>query len=332
MSTIRPAVIATGSKVPEKIRTNDDPIFGYLKSHGGSKLFTGYKERRVLGPEEFVEDIMVEASTRALASANLDVGDIDLVLGYASVGRWEAPNQLTHAVKNLGIRTSVPVIPVNNEFAVFTAGLTMASLFVESGRAKNALICVGTNWTRYVDYETQPAISAGDGAAAAVVANSSDPARFVVKDHMVNYYPEYLGGMYMAADEVTPPDDPPSYRSPTFHLNDLGIAGFKDAGANGPVDMTRKIVANNGLELSEITFIGHQASQVLNDHWKSSLGLREDQFMTTIARYANMTSASVGVNFDRCYDNITTDHVVIMALGLDIAVHVVLLERVLIGD
>lgn len=306
---------------------NDDPIFGYLHSHGGSNLFTGYKERRVLGPGEVVEDIMVEASERALAKSGRTVNDIDLVVGYASVGRWEAPNPLVHAMKRLGIGSSVPILPINNEFAIFTASLILSTTFVESGRARNALVCVGTNWTRYVDYETQPAISAGDGAGAAVVAMSEDNSDFRVVDHMVNYYLEYLGGMYMAADEVAPLQDPPTYLSPTFHLNDLGVEGFKNAGANGPIEMVRKIVANNGLELSDISFIGHQASQVLNDHWKSSLGLADDQFITTIQQYANMTSASVAVNLDRCLDRITTDHVVIMALGPEVAVHVILLER-----
>jgi 3-oxoacyl-[acyl-carrier-protein] synthase-3 len=313
--------------VPEHVRKNNDPIFGYLHSHGGSPLFTGYKERRVLGPGEVVEDLMVEASERALDKSGRTTGDIDLVVGYASVGRWEAPNPLVHAVKRLGIGPTVPILPINNEFAIFPTSLDLATAFVETGRAQNVLVCVGTNWTRYVDYKTQPAISAADGAGAAVVATSDNAKAFSVADYMVNYYAEYLGGMYMSADEVTPPQKPPTFLSPTFHLNDLGVEGFKNAGANGPVDLVRKIVAHNGLELSDITFIGHQASQVLNDHWKTSLGLSNQQFISTIEQYANMTSASIAVNLDRYLADITTDYVVLMALGPEVAVHVLLLAR-----
>ena len=45
----RVALTGVGYAVPPSIRTNDDPIFDWLKAHqtAGQDLFQGYKERRV---------------------------------------------------------------------------------------------------------------------------------------------------------------------------------------------------------------------------------------------------------------------------------------------
>ena len=104
MSTSRPAILATGSALPETIRKNDDPVFDWLRANppAHQDLFGGYDERRVLAPGEQLADLMVEAATTALQRASVAATEVDVLLGYASVGTWEMPNDLVTVAQAVG--------------------------------------------------------------------------------------------------------------------------------------------------------------------------------------------------------------------------------------
>ncbi len=311
MST-RPAIIATGSCLPDTIRLNDDPIFDWLHQNPPPNLdlFKGYDQRRVLAPGEQLVDLMVEAARSALQGAALAAADIDLLIGYASISTWEMPNDLTVVATKLGLAPTTPVIPINSEYSNF-----------------NHAVVVGSNWTRYVDYQKPPAISVGDGAGAAVVAMSDDPALFRVRDVASDADPQYLGGMYVSADPTTPPLVPPTFEGPVFHLTDMGAEAFKTFGESRPPSLVQEVVSRNALSPSDVAFVGHQTSTVLNDAWQAAL--KPAVLVQTLATYANMTSASIPVNLDVCADEITTSYVALVGLGPEPSCSVVLLERAL---
>jgi 3-oxoacyl-[acyl-carrier-protein] synthase III len=330
VSPSRPAIIATGSAVPATIRANDDPIFDWLHQHPppNQDLFEGYEERRVLAPGEQLEDLMVGAARSALERAALDPTDIDLLIGYASISTWEMPNDLTAVATALGLNPATPIVPVNSEYSNFNHSIVIADGLISTGRATRALVVVGSNWSRYVDYETPPAISVGDGAGAAVVATSDDPTLFRVRDVASDAAPQYLGGMYVAADPTQPPIVPQTYAGPVFHLTDLGVQAFKTFGVERPPSLVQEVLGRNGLAPSDVAFVGHQTSAVLNGAWQQALGPKIF-FVQTLATYANMTSASIPVNLDTCAAEITTPYVALVGLGPEPSCSVVLLERTL---
>jgi 3-oxoacyl-[acyl-carrier-protein] synthase III len=325
----RPAILATGSCLPDTIRGNDDPIFDWLHQNPPPNLdlFEGYDQRRVLAPGEQLVDLMVEAARSALQRAALAAADVDLLIGYASVSTWEMPNDLTAVATKLGLAPTVPVIPINSEYSNFNHGIVVADALISAGRATRALVVVGSNWTRYVDYHKSPAISVGDGAGAAVVAMSEDPVLFRVRDVASDAEPSYLGGMYLSADPTRPPLVPPTFAAPVFHMNDVGAEAFETFGVHRPPGLAQEVLSRNGLSASDVAFVGHQTSSVLNQAWQTAL--QPAVFVQTLATYANMTSASIAVNLDVCADEITTSHVALVGLGPEPSCSVVLLERTL---
>jgi len=327
MSPTGPAIVATGSAVPATIRQNDDPIFDYLHQYPppNQDLFEGYVERRVLAPEEKLTDLMVEAARAALQKAALAPADIDLLIGYASISTWEMPNDLTSIATTLGVATTTPIVPVNSEYSNFNHSLVVADALISAGRATRALILVGSNWSRYVSYESPPAVSVGDGAGAAVVAASDDPALFRIRDVATDADPQYLGGMYVAADPTQPPMVPPTFAGPVFHMNDLGADAFKTFGMQRPPSLVQEVLARNGIAASDVAFVGHQTSTRLNGAWQEALNPKV--FVQTLTTYANMTSASIPVNLDTCAAEITTPYVALVGLGPEPSCNVVLLER-----
>jgi 3-oxoacyl-[acyl-carrier-protein] synthase III len=325
-----PAIVATGSALPAAVRTNDDPIFDWLRAHppGGADLFAGYVERRVLGPDEALSELMAAAARQALDRAGVAAGDVDLIVGYGSIGTWAMPNDLVTVAVDLGLPTSATILPINNEYANFNQGVVVADALLRCGRAATALVVVGTNWTRHLDYHTPPSISAGDGAGAAVIAagrEGAESAQFAVLDVAVAADRSDYGGMYVAADETRPPIVPPTYGPQVFHLTSAGIDAFRHFGETGPPAVVKQVLARNGLTPADVAFIGHQASAVLNDAWQAAL--QPAQFLTTLTTYGNMTAANIPVTLDTCCGEIATDHVVLAGLGPEPSCTVLLLGR-----
>lgn len=321
------AILATGSAVPPGIRTNDDPIFDWIKANPppGPPLFTGYKERRVLAPGATLASLMAEAAGAALTKASVAAADIDLVVGYASFGSWAMPNDLVTMASSLGVPPTAMIMPINSEYANFEHGLLTAEGLLETGRATNALIVVGADWTRFVNYHEAPCVSAGDGAGAAVMAVSRNPALWRIRDVAVTAEWQYLGGMFVAPDPAGQPVAPPSWTAPTFHITDVGYQAFKNFGFPEPPALVKEVLERNGLTPAQIAFVGHQTSATLNQYWTAALA--PGIFVQTLEAYANMTSASIPVNLDVCAAQITGRHAVLVGLGPEPSCTVLLLER-----
>ena len=82
----------------------------------------------------------------ALQAANLQPSDIDMLLGYASVSPYANPNELSHLHQMLDMPQSTYVVPLNNEFSNFNAGLLFADALIKrrtgeehSGRRRRKL-------------------------------------------------------------------------------------------------------------------------------------------------------------------------------------------------
>lgn len=123
-----PSILGAGYALPAQIRTNEDPIFDWIKANNpvGENLFTGYKTRHILHDSEPILAIMKPAVEQALADANRSVADIDIILGAMSIGEYINPSELTALHRDLGFSKQTWVVPLNGEFSQFNASILMA--------------------------------------------------------------------------------------------------------------------------------------------------------------------------------------------------------------
>jgi 3-oxoacyl-[acyl-carrier-protein] synthase III len=325
---MKPRIISTGWKVPDKIRTNYDPIFDWLKQNTDQDQFKGYITRHVLADGEELESLMLPAAQTALENAGLEGTDIDMIIGASSVSKWRNPSLLTLLHRELKLPPRAWAIPVDNDFTSFNSSVLFADALLRAGRAKNILICVGGNWTRNVDYHTSQAISASDGAGAAVMSLSNDKSLWTLVDSLTISATEYYGGMYTGRNQLNTPSGGPSIFSENFyHLNALGQEGFQNFGLTQPINCVNQLLENNNLVSKDITLLPNQSSSSLLEPWLS--GIKPAQSIDTIETFANMTVATTAVNFGFAQENkmIEKDKVVLMGLGPDIHVNSILLER-----
>lgn len=329
-----PRILGVGYDLPSKIRTNDDPIFDWLKENPSpdDDLFIGYEQRRVLAENEDLMSIMLPAAQKALDDAGLKPSDVDVLLGYASISDYLVPNDLGHLHQRLGLPERAWVLPLNNGFTNFNAGLLLADGLIRAGRANNALIAVAGNWTRFVDYHTPQAVSASDGAAAAVLGSSPDEARWELVDHETITQSKYFGSMYMQPDSVPVVGEPEAHQKllwskPYYHITGAGIEGFKEFGVKLAPTAATAIMKRNGLRGGDVTLIPYQASDKLLDAWLDVI--KPAKSVATIKRFANMTLASVPVNlaWSQANDPIEGNFLILLGVGPDMHANALLLRR-----
>lgn len=324
-------ITGLGYAVGSNVRKNDDHVFKWLDSHNveNKGLFTGYEERAVLAEGETLESLMEAAARAALASADIDACDIDTLTGYASISKYLVPNGLTATHQQLGMSDTCWILPVQAEYTNYLAGIRIANAMIASGSAKKVLVVCGCNWTQHVDYHQAASISVGDGACAAVISRTLDPGKFTLIDAQTRCASKWYGAMDMSPRELLPPQPDVrlgAYTKAVFNLDKKrGGEAFNEFGKNAPPELALKLIRDNGLKPSDVTVISHQASGVLLNFWKEAINPK--QYLDTMARFGNLTLASMGVTLAYKYDQIETDYLVLLGIGVQQETSALLLKR-----
>jgi len=324
-------IAGLGYQLPAQIRLNDDPIFDALKKNSSEAailaLFKGIERRHVLGPNENLVSIMASAAEKAMLDAGVKAADIDLLIGCASLSKYIVPSDLGALHAQLALPRHAMPLPLGNDFSNFTQSLVIADALLRVGRARTILVVAGGDWTRAVNYNQGASVSAGDGAGAAVLGGPSTAVRWIVQDQQAYVRSDLYGGMFVSGDviEANPQPQNQEYSGPYFHMTKDGVEDFKTFGGNEAPIPAQMLLARQGLSGSDVTLMGHQASTVLLDMWQKAL--QPAAVLSTIGNFGNMTVASIAVTLAAREADIATPYVLLLALGLDMHAHAVLLRR-----
>jgi 3-oxoacyl-[acyl-carrier-protein] synthase-3 len=331
----RIAILGVGHCLPETVRSNDDPVFAYLRAHPqpNSDLFAGLKYRRVLLDGETLLSIMVPAAQRALDSAGLKAADVGMLLGSASVGEYYAPNGLSEVHHALGLAPGCRVMGLNTEYSTFLDAMKIANDMIACGTIGNALVVSGINWTRHMDYHESVSVAASDAAGAAVVGMSDDPRKFVLVDWENETDSSLFSAFRMAArpaqtDAQTddPVRQPQTYTTDLMKIDDtIGRGAVLNFGIPAPPRILATLLARNSLAPENITVVAHQTSKFVADQWKAAM--KPALYVSTLEDLADMVSASVPVNLSMHFDAIPTDHIVLIGIGMEMHATAMLYSR-----
>ncbi|MEY2246083.1 beta-ketoacyl-ACP synthase III [Streptomyces sp. SAS_267] len=167
-------IAAVGHYQPAKVITNEDLAGMVDTSDEWIRSRVGIRTRHVAGPDEPVDELAAHAAAKALASAGLTPGDIDLVLVATSTAVDRSPNMAARVAARLGI-PSPAAMDVNVVCAGFTHALATADHAVRAGAATRALVIGADKMTDVADWtDRTTCVLVGDGAGAAVVEACAD--------------------------------------------------------------------------------------------------------------------------------------------------------------
>jgi 3-oxoacyl-[acyl-carrier-protein] synthase III len=158
----RPAKVITNKDIAQMVDTSDE----WIRSR------VGVATRHIAANDESVVDMAVAAAGKALATAGVEPGDIDLVITATCTLESSIPSASATVATRLGI-PSPGAFDVNAACAGFCYGLSVANDTVRAGSASRVLLIGAEKLSAWVDWtDRATCVIFGDGAGAAVVGPS----------------------------------------------------------------------------------------------------------------------------------------------------------------
>jgi len=295
--TLYSKIIGTGSYLPPKRVTNNE-LAAQLAEKGietsDEWIFSrsGISARHYAEPDVVASDLAVLASRQALAMADLEANQIDLIILATSTPDFFGgfPSTACVVQRKLGITSQCAALDVQAVCSGFVYAMSVADSFIRTGAHKNVLVIGAEVFSRILNFNDRTTcVLFGDGAGAVVMSASSEPGMLATKLHADGRHSDILcvpGSVAGGAVEG----------SAFLHMD--GPAVFKLA-----VSVLEKVahealrMAN--MEASEIDWlIPHQANIRIMQSTTKKLGLPLEKMVVTVDQHGNTSAASIPLALD----------------------------------
>ena len=287
-------IIGTGSHLPEKVVTNHDLEKVLDTDDQWIRERTGISERRISSDEEPTTVLAEHACRKALEAADVDPGDIDLLIVGTTTPDLIFPSSACLIQKKLGL-PDCGAMDVNAACSGFMYGLSIADKYIRCGDAKRVLVCGAetlsamTNWNR-----RETAVLFGDGAGAVVLEASEEPGILSTHIHANGNHAELLKTEVGVSRGFKGLEDNDGKAEILMKGNEVFKVAVRTLGRI--VDET---LAANNMDKSELDWlIPHQANLRIIAATARKLEMDMDRVVITVDRHGNTSSASVPLALD----------------------------------
>ena len=293
----RARIIGTGSFLPPRVLTNHDLERMVDTSDEWITQRTGIKERRLVEPGTPTSALALEAAKEALAAAGVGPEDISLIVLATITPDTLLPATACWVQDRLGA-THAGALDVAAACSGFLYALSIAATHVHANPKEKVLV-IGAETLSYItDFtDRSSCILFGDGAGAAVVARSDDPA--------VGFGPFVLGSDGNGAEMMIVPAGgslrPASHQTVDERLHYMKIRGrevYKFA-VTKMVEMVAWAMEEGGITRDDLKLIiPHQVNVRILEAAARRLELTMEKIYMNIDRYGNTSAASVPIALD----------------------------------
>lgn len=298
-STYRAVITGSGSFAPAKILTNDDLAKMVDTSDEWITTRTGVKTRHIVTDNETTAFLATEAANRALADANFDARDLELIIVATITPEMVFPSTASFVQRALHAKKAW-VFDLAAACSGFVYGLSIVQQFMESGRLKNALVIGAETLTKITDWADRTScILFGDGAGAVVLERSHGRNKGILYSNMSSDGDRWealncqaYGSRYPAHKEL---DDPKK-----IYMQIKGREVYQQA-IRRIVETVTDCMNHCGLGVDDIRMvISHQMNARIIESAAKRLNLPDEKVFINIAEYGNTSAASVPIAFDEC--------------------------------
>jgi 3-oxoacyl-[acyl-carrier-protein] synthase-3 len=297
-------ILGTGHHLPPKVVTNFDIVQMMDTSDEFIVTRTGVRRRRHAEADVSATDLAVPACHAAVADAGIHMSDIDLLIFNTITPDHADPGSAFFLQGKLAL-PGIAVLEIRQQCAGLLYGMAIADSFIRAGAFRRVLIACSEVLSKRIDgsYDGRNiAILLGDGAGAAVVGRSDDPARGILST-LLHADGSGAKALYTAAPgsalgrmQCITHDDIDAGR---VHFRMDGKAVFE----NGVAKMSEAIVeslAANGLTLDDIDLlIPHQANLRMLEEIVRKVGASPEKVFVNVEEYGNMASACLPIALDQ---------------------------------
>jgi 3-oxoacyl-[acyl-carrier-protein] synthase-3 len=305
-----------GKSVPQRILTNHDLEQMVDTSDEWIVTRTGIRERRIVGPGETTATMSVAACQKALEQAEVDPGEIDLIVVATSTPDYFCPPVSSMVQDQLGA-TRAGAFTLVAGCTGFVYGLVTASQFIETGLYKKVLVVgvetlsAGVDWT-----DRRTCVLFGDGAAA-VLMEASDQPTGILSCELGSDGSDWDALIYPAGGCAKPFGEEVLLNREHYLRMD-GRRIFKFA-TRKMTDSVINVVRDSGLTFDDIALIiPHQANSRIIELATRRLGVAPERVMVNIDHYGNTSAASIPLALCDALEEgrmKSGDHVVLVGFG-----------------
>lgn len=284
----RSVISGCGSYLPERIVTNKQLAEVIDTSDEWITSRTGILERHVAADGEKTSDLAIAAARQALAAADLSPLDLDFIIVATATPDETFPATATVVQRELGM-TGGAAFDLQAVCSGFIYALSVADNFIKAEAGDRILVIGAETFSRILDWEDRSTcVLFGDGAGAVVVQAEDGAGN--CDDRGILSTCLHSDGRNHDALYV---DGGPSSTQTTGHLRMNGKEVFRHAVVN-LANVITEAIDGVGLTTDDIDWIvPHQANQRILDSTARRLGMAKEKIISTIARHANTSAASV---------------------------------------
>ncbi len=297
--TCRAVISGYGSFAPAKKLTNEELAKMVHTSDEWITARTGIKVRHITTDDETTAFLAIEAAKRALAEANLDAGELELIIVATITPEMVFPSTASFVQRALGAKKAW-VFDLAAACSGFVYGLSIVQQFIEGGRIKNALVIGAETLTKITDWSDRTScILFGDGAGAVVLERSEGGRKGIMYSTMSSDGDRWEALNCQAYGSLHPPDkdlDDPK----KIYMEIKGREVYQQA-IRRIVETVTECLQACGLSIEDVRMvISHQMNARIIESAAKRLKLPGEKVFLNIAEYGNTSAASVPIAFDEC--------------------------------
>lgn len=285
-------IAGTGRYLPQRVMTNAELETMVDTSDEWIRTRTGVERRHVAAENETTSDLCVEATKAALESAEVDTGEIDLIVVGTTSPDLIFPNIATLIQDRMGIH-GCPAFSIEAACTGFIYALATADKFVRAGESKCALVIGAEIITKLIDWnDRSTCVLFGDGAGAVIIKPSDEAG--IISTHLgadgqykdLLYYPVGVGTDLAAAGRGE------SRMMMSGH--EVFKVAVKTLGA-----VAEQALRENNVQKDELDWlVPHQANLRIMQATAKRLGLPMEKVIQTVQDHGNTSAASVPMALD----------------------------------
>lgn len=278
-----------GKCLPPAILSNADLATFMDTSDEWIASRTGIRERRVCHCN--FSDMALVSAKRALAAADLDPSELDLILLGSLTNDSLCPNTASIVADALGARNAA-AIDINSACTGFLYGLHIGTNLIRTGAHKKVLVIGGEFISHYMNWSRRDvAVLFGDACGAVVIEESDEETGLVAASIGCESDAKYAIQITNLGSAYSRMTDDFLY----INWNFEGQEVFKRA-VRAMAQACEEVLEQKGLSISDVNLVvPHQANKRILDALAKKVGLDEDKVFINVHKYGNTSAGTIPV-------------------------------------
>lgn len=290
------SIIGTGMYVPENVLTNHDISEMVDTSDQWIVERTGIKERHIASDNELTSDLAVKAAEAALADADMDKNDIDMIIVATNTPDTLFPGVGPIVQGKLGV-PDAGAFDLQAGCTSSVYALSVGASGIASGIWNNVLVIGAEVLSKVINWEDRnTCILFGDGAGAVILARAEDTSAKLISTRLCADG-DKSELITLPAGLIAQPASMQTLENKMHYVHMKGNEVFRFVNRVLPSFLS-DLCTSSGLSVDSIDWwIFHQANLRIMESVMKRLDISVEKAVIDLDKYGNTSAASTFIAF-----------------------------------